>query len=76
MFNFLRRIKGEKDTYKYQLKVGGKIVYRGVANDLDRQEQAHQATWPGSYIKQIGRKTTRKDAHKWEREGGRRRYRG
>lgn len=66
----------EKDTYKYQLKVGGKIVYRGVTNDLTRREQEHKATWPGSQIKQIGRKTTRDAALKWEREGGKRRYRG
>ena len=66
----------EKDTYKYQLKVGGKIVHRGVTNDLDRRAEEHQATWPGSHIDQIGRKTTRKAALKWEREGGKRRYRG
>ena len=65
-----------KDTYNYQLKRGGKIVHRGVTDDLGRREAEHQATWPESHIKQIGRKTTRKAALEWEREGGRRRYRG
>lgn len=35
-----------RDTYKYQLKVGNKIVHGGITNDLNRREQEHQQTWP------------------------------
>ncbi|MDP6513022.1 MAG: hypothetical protein QF878_07540 [SAR202 cluster bacterium] len=65
----------ERDTYKYQLKKGGKIVHRGITNDLDRRQQEHQDEYPNSRIKQVGRQTTREAALKWEREGGKRRYR-
>ena len=56
-----------RDTYKYQLKVGNKVVYRGITNDLERREKDHQVNWPGAYIEQVGRLTTRSGALKWER---------
>lgn len=61
-----------RDTYKYHLKRGGKIVYRGITNDLERREKEHQEKSPGTHVKQVGRKTTRDAALQWEREGGRR----
>ena len=64
----------ERDVYKYQLKKGGKIVHRGITNDLERREAEHRLVWPDSHIKQVGRQTTREAALKWEREGGKRRY--
>lgn len=60
----------ERDTYKYHLKQGNKIVHRGITNDLERREQEHQEEHPGSKIQQIGRATTRDAALEWEREGG------
>lgn len=57
--------KEEEDTYKYHLIHKGKIVHRGVTYDLDRREVEHQETWLGAWIKQVGRKTTRKEAVKW-----------
>ena len=65
----------ERDTYKYHLKKGGKIVHRGITTDLYRRESQHQSAFPGSKIKQVGRQTSRDAALKWEREGGKRRYR-
>ena len=62
----------ERDTIKYQLKQGRKIVHRGVTNDLARREKEHQEEFPGSKIKQVGRSTTREAGLKWEREGGKR----
>ena len=64
-----------KDTYKYHMKKGGKIVHRGITTDLTRQEKDHQHAFPGARIWQVGRRTTLKAALKWEREGGTRRYR-
>ena len=59
-----------RDTYKYQIKVGNRIVHRGITNDLDRRESEHQQKWPDSHISQVGRITTRDAALSWERDGG------
>lgn len=61
-----------RDTYKYHLKVGKKIVHRGITDDPDRREQEHQKEFSKAKIKPIGRRTTREAALHWEREGGRR----
>ena len=62
----------ERDTHKYHLKIGNRIVHRGITNDLDRRESEHQAEHPDSHIVQVGRATTREAALQWEREGGKR----
>lgn len=64
----------ERDSYKYHLKQGHKVVHRGVTNDPVRREAEHQEEFPGSRLAQVGRRTTREAALKWEREGGRRPY--
>ena len=65
----------QRDTYKYQLKKGPKVVHKGITYDLGRREAEHQRDHPGSHIKQVGRRTTREAALKWERQGGKRGYR-
>ena len=62
----------KRDTYKYHLKVGRKIVHRGITSDMPRRENEHQGEYPGAKITQVGRRTTREGALKWEREGGKR----
>ena len=64
----------ERDTQKYQVKQGHKVVHRGITYDLARREAEHQQDYPGSRIEQVGRRTTREAAIKWEREGGKRPY--
>lgn len=56
----------KRDTYKYDYKVGNKIVHSGITNDLERREQEHQQRWPNGHIKQSGRKTTEDAARGWE----------
>ena len=46
--------------------------HRGITNDLDRRQAEHQEQSPGAKIEQIGRRTTRDAALRWEREGGKR----
>ncbi len=58
------------DTYKYQFKVGNKIVHVGITNDLERREQEHKQDDPKGHITQVGRKTTEEAARKWEKEKG------
>lgn len=65
----------EKDTYKYQLMIGKKVILRSITYDLARREVEHQEEFPGSRVKQIGRRTTRKAALIWEHKGGKRPYR-
>ena len=61
-----------RDTYKYQVKKGGKIIYRGITEDLERRGAEHKARWPDSHVVQVGRRTTREKASDWERHGGKR----
>ncbi len=59
----------KRDTYKYEFKVGNKIVHGGITDDLERREQEHQQKWPKKgHIKQVGRQTTEEAARKWEEE--------
>lgn len=64
----------EQDTYRYYLKKGGKIVHRGITNDLNRREAEHQVRYPDSKLEPQGRRVTRESALKWERQGGKRTY--
>lgn len=59
-----------RDTYKYQFKVGNKIVHGGITNDLERRESEHQQKWPNGHIRQVGRRTTEEAARDWEEEKG------
>ena len=60
----------KRNTYKYQFKIGNKIVHGGITNDLNRREQEHQQKWTKGHIKQVGRKTTEEAARKWEKDNG------
>jgi predicted GIY-YIG superfamily endonuclease len=58
----------QRDTYKYVFKVGNKIVYGGITNDVERREQEHKNKWPTGHIVKVGRRTTEDAARKWEEE--------
>ncbi len=62
--------KKPRDTYKYQFKIGNKIVHGGITDDLERREGEHQKKWPKGNIKQVGRRTTEEAARDWEEEKG------
>jgi len=58
-----------RDTYKYHLKRGNKILHTGITNDLQRRESEHQETYGNNvHIKQVGNRTTREAAFQWEAE--------
>ena len=59
-----------RDTFKYQFKVGNKVMHGGITNDLERREAEHQQDWSKGHIKQVGRKTSEEAARKWETEKG------
>ena len=56
----------KRDTYKYDFKVGHKIVHSGITRDLEQREQQHQQRWPTGHIVQVGRATTEEAARAWE----------
>ena len=55
-----------RNTYKYDFKVGNKIMHSGITEDLERRERQHKQKWPKGHIVHVGRKTTREAAEKWE----------
>ena len=58
-----------RDTYKYHIKVGNKIVHTGITNDLHRRGREHQRDFgERSHIVQVGRAVSRESALEWERE--------
>jgi predicted GIY-YIG superfamily endonuclease len=58
--------------YKYEYKIGNKIVHGGITQDLERRELEHQQHrgWGKGHIKQVGRKTTEEAARDWEEKKG------
>ena len=58
-----------RDTFKYHLKRGNKIIRSGITNDLDRREDEHQREYGEDlHVKKVGRATTREGAKDWEKE--------
>ena len=57
-----------RDTYKYQVKVGKKVVHMGITTDLERRAREHKREFPKGKVVQLGRRTTRDAAMNWERE--------
>jgi len=60
----------KRDTYKYQFKIGNKIVHGGITNDLERREEEHKRRWSNGHIFQVGNRTTEDAAREWEEKKG------
>lgn len=58
----------KRNTYKYYLKKGNRIVHVGITNDLERRETEHRQERAGIHIYKVGNRTTRPAALKWEEE--------
>ena len=56
-------------AYKYYLKYGRRVVHCAITDNLSRREHGHQIEYPGSKLRQVGRRTTREPALEWERNG-------
>ncbi len=58
----------ERDTYKYHVKDGKKIIRSGITNDLERREREHQREFGDDiHLQKVGNKTTREGAREWEK---------
>ena len=59
----------KRDTHKYHLKRGNKIIRSGITNDLDRREKELQQEYGENvHITKVGNATTRDGARNWEKE--------
>lgn len=58
----------DRNTEKYELKNGKKVVYVGVSKDAVERAKQHMNDKDFTHVKKVGRKTTREAAQKWERE--------
>ena len=58
------------DTYKYQVRVGRKIVHGGITKNPEQREEEHQQEWPNAKLTIVGRRTTKEAARKWEKDKG------
>ena len=59
----------KRDTYKYHLKQGDKIIRSGITNDLNRREKEHQRNYGKDvHVQQVGKRTTRESAREWEKK--------
>jgi len=59
-----------RDTYKYLVKRGNKVLDGGITADLDRREKERQQEYPRSHLFKVGNRTTEEAARKWEKEQG------
>ena len=58
----------KRNTYKYHIKDGNKILRSGITNDLDRREKEHQREFGKNiHLQKVGNKTTREGAREWEK---------
>lgn len=62
-------IEPKRDTYKYHLKRGNKVIRSGITNDLDRREKEHRQNYGTEvHIQRVGNQTTREGAREWEKK--------
>jgi predicted GIY-YIG superfamily endonuclease len=56
-----------RDHYRYELKRGRKVVYRGITNDPERREAEHRQEGKNfSHTRIVGPAVTKETAQKWE----------
>lgn len=59
---------GERDTYRYTLRVNGRPVYYGITNDPERRAAEHKRDGNPGEMHIEGPRVTRESALAWERE--------
>jgi predicted GIY-YIG superfamily endonuclease len=59
----------KRDTYRYRLKDGNKVVYIGITNDPERRAREHKEVVERSWtFEVVGPRVTEESARKWEDE--------
>lgn len=57
-----------RDTYKYHVIAGNRVVYGGTTKSLKHREQEHKKKRPKGRVVQVGHRTTKEAAQRWERD--------
>lgn len=58
----------KRDTYKYELTKGNKVVYVGITNDPERREAEHRNDKDFDKMRIVGNASTQQGASNWETE--------
>lgn len=59
----------KRDTTKYEVYDGNRLVYVGITNDIERRTKEHEAEGMDfTRVKKVGNATTKKAAGDWEEE--------
>lgn len=58
----------QRDTYRYKLKEGNRILYIGITNDTARRKAEHQRDKEFGHMFIEGPAVTRQTAEQWEAE--------
>lgn len=56
----------KRNTYKYELTKGNKVVYVGITNNPERREQEHHQNKDFDKMNIVGKVSTFKGASQWE----------
>ena len=56
----------KRNTYKYELVKGNKVVYVGITNNPDRREAEHRKDKDFTNMRIVGRPSTPNGASQWE----------
>lgn len=57
---------GKRDTTRYELRQGNKVVYVGITDNPERRMKEHEADKDFGTMVTIGPKVTRRTAEEWE----------
>lgn len=55
-----------RDTYKYELTKGNRVVYVGITNDPERRGKEHHQDKDFDRMRIVGNVSTRNGASQWE----------
>ncbi len=58
----------KRDTYKYELKHGKKVVYVGITKNPSKRKPEYETDKKFTHLKLNARRTTAKAAQKWEKD--------
>jgi predicted GIY-YIG superfamily endonuclease len=59
-------MQSSRDTFKYELKRGNKVVYAGITDDFQRRLNEHSKDKHFTTMQKVGNKVTRQSARQWE----------
>ena len=59
----------KRDTSKYEVYDGNRLVYVGITNDIERRTKEHEAEgMQFTRVEKVGNNTTQSAAGKWEED--------